>query len=250
MSGNFVWFDLSTTDLAAAKAFYTELLGWGTDTGDFGGTEYTMWKIGDRTFGGMMPLQDEARRMGVPPNWLGYVRVEDVDAAARKCGSLGGRVLLPGTDIPNVGRFAVLSDPQGAAIAVYREREAPAEGYPEAVDWHELYTTDVDAAFSFYEAMFGWRKDQAIDMGPDGTYQTFASGDRVLGGMMRRPANMPVSAWTYYFRVADTHATTERARALGANVLVGPMQVPGGGWVTIFTDPQGATFAIVGPGKP
>lgn len=252
MNGTFVWFDLSTTDLEGARAFYTELLGWQAEAHSMGGQDYTMWKAGGRTFGGMMPLHDDVKAMGVPPNWMGYVAVENVDAAVEKCRSLGGQVHVPGTDIPNTGRFAILSDPQGATIAVYGESKSPmSEGFESPCDWHELYSRDPDAAWSFYEAMFGWQKMDTMDMGPEhGVYQLFGKNDKMLGGIMRSPKEMAgVSAWTYYFRVADAHASTERAKALGAQILHGPMQVPGGGWVTMMTDPQGAMFAVSGPGK-
>jgi predicted enzyme related to lactoylglutathione lyase len=251
MNGKFVWFDLSTTDLAAAQAFYTELLGWQVETLDMDGQPYPMWKAGGHTFGGMMPLRDDARAMGVPPSWLGYVGVENVDAAVERCRSLGGQVHVPGTDIPNIGRFAILADPQGATFAVYGESKGQmAEGFESPADWHELNSQDPDAGWSFYEAMFGWKKMDTMDMGPEhGTYLLFGQGDEMLGGIMRSPKEMPVSAWTYYFKVPDAHAATERAKALGARVLHGPMQVPGGGWVTMMTDPQGAMFAVSGPGK-
>src|SRR5688500_12703448 len=106
MNGQFCWFDLSTTDVAAAQKFYTQLLGWGTEAHDFGGgNSYTMWKSGQSTFGGVMALNDQQKSMGVPPNWMGYVAVEKVDDAVAKCRQLGGSVFVPGTDIPNVGRF-------------------------------------------------------------------------------------------------------------------------------------------------
>src|SRR5688500_5963909 len=142
MSGNFVWFDLASDDPAASIAFYTQLMGWTTES--WGGGEYSMFKGGERTFGGVMPLQDEAKKMGAPPHWLGYVSVENVDQACEKATSLGGRVFVPGTDIPNVGRFAVLADPAGAVFAVFSS-PAPAGGAaPEpqrAVSWCELAST-------------------------------------------------------------------------------------------------------------
>jgi predicted enzyme related to lactoylglutathione lyase len=250
MNGTVVCFELTTPDTTAAERFYTQLLGWTTERYDMQGMPYTMWSAGGRSFGGMTPLQDEQKKMGVPPNWTGYVGVENVDAAVNRCRELGGQVHLPGTDIPNMGRFAILADPDGAAFAVYGESPAPppaGEPPKPAVDWHELMTSDLDKAWAFYEQMFGWSKTEAMDMGPEmGVYQMFGKGGNTIGGMMRRNNEVPHSFWGYYFHTDDVTATAEKARSLGAQ-HIHTTEVPGGTWVSIFTDPQGAYFGIHGP---
>lgn len=253
MNGTFCWFDLSTTDAEAAQRFYASLFGWTTESHRMGpDMTYTMWKRGDTTFGGVMTLADEAKQMGAPPHWLGYVLVADVDQAAEKCTSLGGRVFVPPADIPGAGRFAVLADPHGAAFAVYgHSGEEPAGPAPEMpVSWHECYTNDLESCWSFYEAMFGWHKTEAMDMGPEmGIYQMYGVGGKTLGGMSVKPKDMPVAAWLYYFHVDSAEATTAKAKELGATVIHGPMEVPGGDWITMFMDPQGAMFAVHSNGK-
>jgi predicted enzyme related to lactoylglutathione lyase len=107
--GRFVWHDLMTTDLPKAQGFYTKVFGWGTTVWESGTTPYTMWTVGNMPMGGIMPVQNPA----APPHWLGYISVPDVDVAVKEAQSRGGKVPVPATDIPTVGRFAILGDPQG-----------------------------------------------------------------------------------------------------------------------------------------
>jgi predicted enzyme related to lactoylglutathione lyase len=112
------WNELMTTDTKKAKEFYTRLVDWKADEQDFGPMKYTMFKVGDKSVGGMMKITED---MGpVPPNWLVYFAVEDCDASVQEATRLGGRALVQPSDIPNVGRFSVLTDPQGAAFAIIR----------------------------------------------------------------------------------------------------------------------------------
>jgi predicted enzyme related to lactoylglutathione lyase len=150
-------------------------------------------------------------------------------------------------------RFAVMSDPQGAAIVVFTSNpgmptpERPASSTPGTIGWHELYTTDLEAGFDFYQKMFGWTKVSDMDLGPMGTYRLFDQGDHNpmgSGGMMTRPAHIPVSCWNFYFNVDSIGAAAERIKAGGGQVLNGPMQVPGGSWILNGQDPQGAMFSL------
>ena len=155
-NGRFVWYDLMTNDPEGAKRFYGELIGW--KTSKWSGGDYEMWSAGEQMIGGIMSLPPEAK--GAPPHWLGYVAVEDVDATARKAQELGGKVHHPATDIPNVGRFAVLADPQGATFAVYRSAtggEAPDREGMGHFSWAELNTTDWKSAWKFYSQLFPWK---------------------------------------------------------------------------------------------
>lgn len=159
---------------------------------------------------------------------------------------------MPPTTIPEAGRFAVLQDPQGAAISAYTPPEAPPpaeESSPGCFSWHELATTDYEAAFDFYRALFGWEKQDAMDMGEAGVYQMYGAGGSTLGGMYNRPPEMPVSAWLYYIDVKDTEASATRVRELGGLVVNGPMEVPDGSQIAQCSDPQGAMFAIHSPAK-
>jgi predicted enzyme related to lactoylglutathione lyase len=158
-------------------------------------------------------------------------------------------VLVPGTDIPNAGKFAVLMDPQGAAFAVYSsDQESPESAWPPNVgefSWHELATTDREAAFDFYAALFGWEKTEAMDMGEAGIYQMYGGGGTTLGGMFNKPAEMPGPPfWLFYIRVPDVEIAVEKVMVLGGQVVNGPMEVPGGDKVAQCLDPQGAAFAL------
>ena len=252
--GRFCWYELMTTDQAGAKAFYTKVVDWGTQDMPMPGMTYTMFRAGETPVSGLMDLPEPARKMGVPPCWIGYVAVDDVDAAANKAKTLGGQVHVPPTDIPDVGRFAAIADPQGAALSIFKgkpgsEMPMPRQDMTGGIGWHELYSANWQKGFEFYNAMFGWQKGDAMDMGAMGTYQIFKSGDIQLGGMMNKPAEMPVSAWTYYLNVADIDTATARVTQSGGQVMMGPIQVPGGDWVIHGRDPQGAAFALFGKKK-
>lgn len=246
---SFVWYEIMTTDRAAAEAFYRAVLGWETQACD-GGMPYTVALAGGRPAAGLMDLPEEARAAGMPPAWLGYVGVADVDAAADGVRRAGGAVHRPPADLPGIGRFAVVADPQGAVFMLFRPDRADEPVPPMSpghVSWHELYATDWQEAFAFYASRFGWTKDEALDMGPMGTYQLFAAGGPATGGMMNRPAGMPVAAWLFYFGVPAIDDAVQRVTAHGGHVLNGPMEVPGGAFVVQALDPQGAMFALVAP---
>ena len=247
--GNFVWYELMTTDLAAAQAFYSQVLGWQCADSGMPGMQYTLVSAGPHQVGGMMTLSAEQRAAGAPPNWSGYVAVDDVDGKAKSVVAMGGRVCHPPTDIPGVGRFSVVGDPQGAVVVLFKdaggEYTPPAPGTPGTVGWHELMTSALDPAWDFYSRAFGWTKDEAMDMGPMGIYQLFSAGGSPTGGMMTRPPEMPVSAWLYYFNVEALDAALQRVKAGGGQLCNGPMEVPGGSWVAQCADPQGAMFALV-----
>jgi uncharacterized protein len=245
--GRFEWHDLLTTDPKAAQRFYTQLVGWGTKAWQ-GPTPYTVWTTGDKGVGGVMSLPPDAVRGGVGPHWLAHIATPDVDATVKQATSLGARVLVPPTDIPTVGRYAVLADPQGASFAVYtgaggwpgHEGEAAVHEF----SWHELATSDPVAAFEFYQALFGWVKSQAMDMGPDGMYQMFDREGIMLGGFYRAPAQQGSPAWLHYIRVDDVDRAAKQIPAAGGRVTRGPMEVPGGSRIVIGVDPQGAPFAL------
>lgn len=245
-AGRFIWYELSTRDVEAAKAFYTKVMNWGVE--QFQGTQpYFIWKAGEIGVGGVMQMAD------MQPAWLAYVCVDDVDRNLTRAQQLGGKVVVPGTDIPSVGRFGVLTDPQGAYIAIMHP--TPQENPPERgmrmtgnVGWHELNTTDSEAAFAFYSALFGWQPASSMDMGEQGTYSIFRhqadAADNWLGGMSDMARHMGLPAhWLYYVNVDGMDATLEKVRTHGGQVLNGPMDVPGGKAAQCL-DPQGAVFAI------
>ena len=246
--GRFVWYDLMTSDPTAAADFYSGITGWGTQQWDGGGMPYTMWTLNDAPFGGIMPLPADLAGK-VPPHWMGYVAVANVDETAKEAQALGGSVLHQPMDIPTVGRFAVIADPQGVPIAIFTSAsEAPGHDGPPNVgefSWHELTALDHNVAWEFYSKLFGWEKAGDFDMGEMGMYQLYGRNGRQLGGMWTKPKDMPVPPnWMHYIRVDDLDGAVERVKALGGQVLNGPMEVPGGDRIAQCMDPQGGAFAM------
>jgi uncharacterized protein len=252
MSGKFVWYELMTSDLAAAEDFYEHVVGWGARDADMPNLRYTLFTADAVPVAGLMALSTEARAAGVRPAWLGYVSVGDVDADVARVGQAGGKVHHAPTDIPGVGRFAVLADPQGAAFALFKpsgQGEPPAQMMPGHVGWHELHAADRERAFDFYSGLLGWEKSDAMDMGPMGIYQLFNTGGLAIGGIFTKPAQEPMPYWLYYFTVPDIDQAAARVKAKGGTVVNGPREVPGGAFTIQGLDPQGASFALVAPPK-
>lgn len=247
--GLFVWYELMTGDVTAAKAFYAAVVGWNMQDVPMPGATYTVLSAGDTQVGGLMALPADARAAGVTACWVGYVAVEDVDAAAVRVQELGGAVHRAPADIPGIGRFAVVADPTGATLHLFRSARP---GQPAAstaaghVGWRELHSTDWPKAYDFYGTMFGWAKGGGFDMGAMGSYQQFTTAGVPAGGMFNSPAAQQRSFWLYYFSIGDIDAATARVIASGGKVVNGPHAVPGGGWITQATDPQGAMFALLG----
>jgi predicted enzyme related to lactoylglutathione lyase len=241
--GRFVWHELLTTDTAGAAAFYPKVVPWRTQPSSMPG--YTLWLAGDAQVGGLMALPSDAS--GTPPHWLVYIGTPNVDATAEHAQRLGARVVKAAADIPNVGRYAVLADPQGATFALYTPGPggggSPAPGAG-VFSWHELATTDVPAALRFYGELFGWSKGPGHDMGAMGIYQIFERFGAQVGGIcnVQGPATPP--SWLSYVQVADSSRAVSAAKSAGGRLLHGPMEVPGGSWIALFMDPQGGAFAV------
>jgi len=247
-TGRFVWYEDLAKDPKAAIAFYTDVMGWKTQPFAEGGNDYMMWVSSQGPLGGVMKLPDEAAKMGAPPHWMAHVQVGNVDETVSLAKKLGAKVHKEPTDIPTVGRFAVIGDPQGAFISIF----APAShmdlhdsSKPGEFCWNELLTTDSAAAFKFYSQLFGWKVIQEMDMGPMGIYRVFGIGDKQMGGIMTTPKGSPTPpTWLYYTETSDLNSALDRAKKRGAKVMNGPMDVPGGGRIAQLTDPQGAAFAL------
>lgn len=247
IDGGFVWYELMTSDVEAAQAFYSQVVGWNMADAGMPGMRYILAKVGERQVGGVMGLPPDVGKG--PVMWFGYILVGDVDSTAERVREAGGAVHRAPTDIPGVGRFAVVADPQGAMFMLFRGSGEPAPALaanaPGSVGWHELRTRDWESAFVFYQNLFGWEKSYAHDMGPMGTYQTFSVGGAWTGGMMNS-AQAPAPEWLYYINVDDIDAAATRVVDAGGTVASGPHQVPGGNWVLAAIDPQDARFALTG----
>jgi predicted enzyme related to lactoylglutathione lyase len=248
--GRFVWYDLMTGDPKAAEDFYRQLIGWGTQEWEEGDQPYTMWTNKETPLGGVMEMPEEVRAAGAPPHWMAYVAVDDVATTAGRVREAGGSVLHGPTDIPGAGSFAVLSDPQGAAFAIYHSASEAAQdppGQPQIgqFSWNELATSDYKSAFTFYSDLFGWEPKEAMYMGDAGIYQIYGRGESNFGGMFNKPDEMPgPPMWLYYIKVDDVNASVEKVAELGGQVVNGPMEVPGGDLIAQCVDPQGALFAL------
>lgn len=258
--GSFIWYELLTTDIAAAADFYEKVAGIAISREAMPGPiDYRMISAPDgEHVGGAMQLTAEMQSGGAMPGWFGYISVPDVDAAAAQAAAAGATVQMPPTDIPQAGRIAMIADPQGAPVYIMTPTPPPGEEGTDSlcydpekighIAWNELHARDQAAAMAFYAGQFGWEKSDALDMGPMGTYQMFKAGGtaRAIGAMMTSP-NMPHPLWLYYFTVPDIDAALEATTANGGGVLYGPGEIPGGSYIVQGTDPQGAMFAVVGP---
>lgn len=246
--GRFCWHELATTDVEAAKSFYGDVVGWTTQKWDKG-EGYELWVSPKGPVGGVMLLPEQAKAMGAPPNWLGYVDVVDLAQSIARAELKGGALKVGPVTLPDGAKFAVLTDPTGAYFAVHQSSHPDGDFVQPGLgqfSWAELMSTDPAAAFAFYADLFGWQTTGKMDMGPAGEYHMFGRIQDAgsMGGMMRTPPGMPMSAWIYYANVASTDDAVEKAKARGANLMHGPADVPGGGRIATFADPQGAVFSV------
>jgi len=247
--GRFAWYELITTDIAAAKDYYREVVGWTAHDASSSNLAYTVFSSGSASVGGLMELPAEARKMGATPRWMGYVAVASADATADRIKRLGGTVYVPPTD-SNIGRVSVVADPQTATFGLVEGLKlAPSQpakpGELAQVGWHELLASDWEKVFSFYGDTFGWRKAVA-ESGPTETYQLVSAGGQTIGGMFNKRPIEPIPYWLNYFNVDDLDASADRVKRAGGLIMEGPLEVSGGNWIARCRDSQGAAFALEG----
>jgi uncharacterized protein len=252
--GDFIWYELMTSDIGASADFYGAVVGWQCRAFDTTPGSYRIFGIGGTDVAGLMTVPAEAAGRGARPGWLGYVGVDNVDAAAADIVKAGGVQHVPPTDIPGVGRFAMLADPQGAKFYVMRgSMEGSSTSFSPTktghCHWNELTTSDQAAALAFYRGRFGWEKGDAMPMGEMGDYQFITHHGQTIGAVMRGRPDGPPPMWTSYFGVEDIDTATQAARKKGAAIHYGPAEVPGGVFIIVASDPQGAIFGLVGKRK-
>ena len=248
--GTFCWPELITTDVPAAKKFYSKLFAWKPEDSPIpDGSAYTMLLLQDQSVGAMYPIQKDQLKAGVPPHWNLYVAVKNADETAKKAASLGGTVVLPPLDVMEHGRMAVIQDPTGAHVSIWQPNGHPGAGRVNevgALTWSELYTRDTKKAEAFYTDLFAW--NPAPFEGPM-PYTVFhvAKGDRGTGGMMAMPDEMKgiPPHWLPYFQVEDVDATVALATEHGGKVCNPAMDIPKVGRIAMLADPQGVAFAII-----
>ena len=245
-----IWYELMTTDADAAQKFYEDVVGWGIAPAPGASAAAGGYRVltapDGLGVGGLMTLPANAP---MKPGWLSYIGVQDVDGTADRIRQAGGRVDLAPTDIPGIGRFAFIADPQGMPFYIMRsdspeDSKAFGTAYGHC-GWNELVTSDHKAALDFYGAMFGWENTESMPMGEMGDYCFIDHAGQRLGAVMTAGAGWP-TRWSYYFSVPSIDAAIERIKNGGGTVQQGPHQVPGGAFIVLGTDPQGAAFALSG----
>jgi uncharacterized protein len=239
--GTFSWVDLQTSDQDAAKAFYSDLLGWEYDEVPIGdGATYSMAQLQGHSVAAIGPLQGD----GMPSHWNCYVTVADADAAAARAKELGATLLAEPFDVFDAGRMAAFADPQGAVLSVWQAKENIGAGLvnaPGALSWNDLISPDVETSATFYRELFGWQIEEIP--GAEGQYWSITNAGHANGGMMPMPPGSH-PAWNLYFAVDDVDAAAARAGELGAETIMGPMDVPNGRFAVI-RDPQNAVFSVL-----
>ena len=255
-AGDFIWYELMTPDAEGSKTFYDAVVGWNIGEGVAEYNGYRMIGTADDGFtGGVLPITDEMQQHGARPTWLGYLNARDVDAKVVEIESAGGKTLMGATDIPNVGRIAMVADPQGAPF--YVMKPIPPEGKENQAStvfsptdqgrcaWNELSTSDPVAARQFYGQQFGWTSDNFMPMGEHGEYR-FIDNEGLTLGAIAGAMEGQHPHWRFYFRVPSVGSAKQTVEAKDGKVIMGPMEVPGGDHIVIGIDPQGAEFALVG----
>ena len=243
--GHFVWYELMTTDAEAAKVFYAEVMGWRPRDVSLPGTSFTLFAAGEAPVSGLMSLPE-----GAAPHWVGYVGVNDIEAASDLVTRRHGTMYMPPADIPDTSRYCVFADPQTATLGMLEpigpEQIPPADiQAPGRVGWHELLATNPEEALGFYGEVFDWQKADT-DTGPMGTYQRFSADGQTIGGILTKPPTVAAPCWLYYFNAADIDVAAERVMAAGGQIFDEPVPSPGGAWIVQCADPQGAVFALTG----
>jgi len=241
----------------SAQGFYSGLTGWTYSDSGQEGNDYRLFAADGPAVGGLLALTQPMIDNGAVPMWAGYICVVDIDKAAADVKAARGQVLLEPWEIPDVGRIALVTDPQGAAFYLSQTNtDYKSDSYVGEVQtighcgWNELCTSDPEDAERFYGNLFGWTHADSIDMGPAGTYKLYANGadsGSLIGGMMLKPDEFPVSMWSHYFRVGNIDTAAAYVKDNGGSVMMEPMEVPGGEWVFAGMDPQEAMFSVIGP---
>jgi predicted enzyme related to lactoylglutathione lyase len=241
--GTFCWIELGTTDGPAARTFYTQLFDWTakeTPIGD--GMVYTIFQNAGRDTAAMYVLQQEGVQQGVPPNWLSYIAVANVDASIAQATEVGGSVVAGPMDVMDAGRMAVLRDPQGASFAIWQANRQPGVGVRDEANslcWNELMAHDLEAAKKFYVGLFGWRAKESPE------YTEWHRGENAVGGMLQTHSPHHPSFWMPYFACANTDTTVTRATSLGGTIFKEPTDIPHVGRFAVVGDPSGAAFAVI-----
>ena len=243
--GTFSWTDLSTSDLDAAIALYTDLFGWEVVTEDIPeGGVYAMFKKNGKDVAAASVQRPEEQ--GVPPHWNVYVTVDDAEQMAKQAEAAGGSIVAPAFDVMEYGRMAVVADPTGAVFCLWEPKTnigAQLLGETGALSWAELLTNDTAKAGAFYTELFGYG---VAPFGPEGTdYRVLTKGETQIAGMMKSPMEEIPNYWGIYFTSDDVDGVADKVKAAGGQAMMGPQDMPEVGRVAVLSDPQGAVFGVI-----
>ena len=249
-TGKFVWYEYMGDDRRAAAEFYTNVVGWSAKDAGMAGFPYEILSTGDHMVAGMMDIPTDAKAMGARPSWMGYIWVEDVDAALPKLVAAGGKVFKEPADIPGVGRFAVVSDPYGGVFMLFRDHGGtppppPPPGTPGLVGWHELHADDGAKALVFYSRLLRLEEDRRIRHGPDRRLSHVRNRTRPTGRDHDPHAADADVVLALLFQRRRSRRGGRADQSAWGQIINGPHEVPGGQWIVQATDPQGAMFALV-----
>lgn len=258
--GSFCWHELHTRDVKKAQEFFGKVLGWKFQPWGPPGQYWMIATDADpgpdqmaNIVGGFMGM-DDPQWGDLPSHWGYYIDVDNVDETASRVENLGGKVMHPPTDIPEIGRFCVIQDPAGAFVSLITVKEhatSPPHGNPGHFIWVELMSRDFSKAKAFYSELIGWKLN---DMPMDNfVYTIFDNKTGNAGGGMQMPNEVPAevpSNWTGYIHVPDVDATIKAAEQNGGQIIMPAFDVPGIGRMTQIMDPTGAVVAIMTPQMP
>lgn len=257
-AGSFIWYELMTPDPEAAARFYHAAIGWnfGAPLPFPGGMDYRMIQRNDGgQAGGVLRLTGDMRANGGRPIWLPYFAVTDVDATIAGILEDGGKVQMQPIDM-EAGRIAMTADPQGVSFYIMRpnppadrphiDSDVFSPDQPQRVSWNELASPDLAGAKKFYAKHFGFEFNEVMDMGSMGEYCFIDHHGQRPGALMQRHDERQAAAWVIYIRVPSIAKAKLAVEANGGAVVSEPHEVPGGDWIVVASDPQGATFGLVG----
>ena len=241
------WVELSYPDTEAAADFYGQLMSWSATEPREETGGYRMFQQDGKNIAGLAPHMQE----GQPTAWATYISVTDADETAEKVKAAGGSVMIEPMDVMDLGRMGFFVDPTGAAFGVWQPKAfagADLVNEPNSLCWNELLTRDAQTDKAFYPSVFGWAAGRPGFEGAPDSYTVWELDGHPVGGMMQMseemfPAEVPAH-WGVCFAVADCDATVAKARELGANVTVEPVDMPIGRFAGLI-DPQGASFTVM-----
>jgi uncharacterized protein len=260
--GDFIWYELLTSDADAAGDFYGKVVGWTSASSGQPDMDYRFFSSGDGSdnnngVGGFIAITPEMATEGARPAWTGYIAVDDVDASEASITGAGGSVLMPAMDVEGVGRMAMVTDPQGAPFYVMKGASDETSHSFAATEprighcaWNELASSDPKAALDFYSNQFGWVPSGEMDMGEMGAYHFLQASDQrfMVGAAYQKIEADPQSHWLFYFRVANLDAAIAAIKEAGGQIYMEPVPLPeGSDFSMIAYDPFGAAFGLVGP---